>query len=233
MKLLLAGDTHGDLEHVQYLNRMAVKTGCERVVQVGDFGYWPHREPFHERVSAAAGQAGLTWFWLDGNHENFDALEKAVDTEAASPQPMEEHLWYLPRASTWTWDGCRFLALGGAPSIDKVFRRKGTSWWEQELLTDAQVARAQAAGPADVMLTHDAPEEVWPTEIEPHKVDPLSKQHRMTVSTVVAAIQPRLLVHGHYHHRYSAKLGEMAIEGLGRNGQQERSWMVLDTADWT
>lgn len=231
MKVLLAGDTHGDLPHVAYLLGTAAQQGCDRIVQVGDFGYWPHVEPFHDQVAAAARTAAIDIYWLDGNHENFDALETVVDMAATEPQRMLDNLWYLARGAAWEWDGCRFVSLGGAPSVDKEQRVEGSTWWPQELLTESQVTRAQARI-ADVLLTHDAPDGVCPIIGPWYKGDPLSTHHRQLISAVADAVQPKLLVHGHYHYRYTGAYGRTRVEGLGRNSQEEDSWMVLDTADW-
>lgn len=232
MKVLIAGDTHGDIAHVRYLIRTAVKQGIRHIVQVGDFGYWPHMEPFHERVNGLAAGESITFAWLDGNHENFDALEANVDTTAPMPQPMASHLTYLPRGCTWTWDGCRFMALGGAYSIDKEYRTEGRSWWPQELLTREQVETAMDRGPVDVLLTHDAPDGVCPIVTPDYKGDFTSQGNRKAVLAVLEAVTPRLLVHGHYHHRYSGRLNGTQVEGLGRDGDGVCSWLVIDTDHW-
>lgn len=232
-RLLLAGDTHGDLSQIRYLLKMAAEMQIDRIVQVGDFGYWPHMAPFHERVDGLASAEGVEFYWLDGNHENFDALEQAVDFDATEPQAMGESLWYLPRGSTWQWGGCRFMALGGAYSIDKDYRTEGRSWWRQEMLTHAQVYRALDRGPVDVLLTHDAPEGACPIITPLYKGDEESRGNRLAVTAVMEAVQPRLLVHGHYHHRYSAKQGRTQIEGLGRDGMGRDSWLVIEPEKWT
>jgi len=177
-------------------------------------------------------RAGVDWYWLDGNHENFDALEEAVDTTAAAPQQMLARLWYLPRGCTWTWDGCRFMALGGAYSIDKEYRKQGTSWWPQELLTREQVEMAMDRGPVDVLLTHDAPDGTCPIVNGTYKGDHISRGNRKAVSAVMEAVAPRLLVHGHYHHRYTADAGDTTVEGLGRDGDGRNSWLVISPGDW-
>jgi hypothetical protein len=189
-------------------------------------------QPFHVYVNRHAMQAGIEFYWLDGNHENFDALEADVDFEATEPQQMMANLWYLPRGSTWTWDGCRFMALGGAYSIDKEYRTEGRSWWRQELLTQRQVYAAMERGPVDVLLTHDAPEGVCPIVTPLYKGDDESKGNRLAVTVVMEAVKPRLLVHGHYHHRYSAKIGQTQVEGLDRDDQGPGSWLVIEPAMW-
>lgn len=232
MKVLLAGDTHGNLPHVRYVLDQALLAGVTTVMQVGDFGYWPHMAPFHDRVDELASKVGVRWLWLDGNHENFDALEAAVDVIAAGPQQMGEALWYLPRASTWEEAGCRFMALGGAYSIDKAYRLEGVSWWAQELITAAQVDRALDRGRVDVLLTHDAPEGVCPIVSPDYKDDSISRGNRKAVSAVMEASQPQLLAHGHFHHRYSARVDRTQVEGLGRDDSGADSWIVIDTDHW-
>lgn len=232
MRVLLAGDTHGNHRHVDYLLKMAAELQADRIVQVGDFGYWPHLSDYHRRVSSMAQRARTPIYWLDGNHENFDALEVAVDVDADEPQGMLPDLWYLPRGCTWAWDGCRFMSLGGAYSIDKSSRTEGYSWWPQETLTRAQVERAMDRGPVDVLLTHDTPEGVCPIVDSNYKGDDISRGNRKAVSAVADAVTPRLVVHGHYHHRYTAAYGAAVVEGLDRDDQGPTSWLCIDTADW-
>lgn len=234
MKVLLAGDTHGNIRHVKSLIEIAVYEGCDRIVQLGDFGFWPHIEDFDAQVNRAAMEAGITFYWLDGNHENFDQLEKEVDFNSAHPQQMYANLWYLPRGSTWEWDGCRFMALGGAYSIDKHRRVEGHSWWPQELITSAQVERAVSRGQVDIMLTHDTPEGGCPIPvISLHgKGDEISRGNRLAVSAVLESAKPRLLAHGHMHHRHTTKIGKTRIEGLDCDGTGRDSWIVIQPSDW-
>jgi predicted phosphodiesterase len=232
VKVLLAGDTHGNLPHVSYVLHQALLADAPTVLQVGDFGYWPHMEPFHEKVDRLATKVGITWMWLDGNHENFDALELAVDVDADVPQQMGESLFYLPRAATWDQAGARFMSLGGAHSIDKAYRLEGVSWWPQELITRTQVDRALDRGHVDVLLTHDAPEGLCPIVSDDYKGDDVSRGNRKAVSAVMEASRPQLLVHGHFHHRYSARADRTQVEGLDRDDQGADSWLVIDTDDW-
>ena len=232
MRVLLAGDTHGSHSQIRYLLDTAVDKGVERIIQVGDFGFWPHLEDFHVQVNRAAMKAGIDFYWLDGNHENFDALEAEVDVDANEPQQMLANLWYLPRGSTWEWDGCRFMALGGAFSIDKDDRTRGYSWWHQEIITYEQVDRACERGPVDVLLTHDAPEGTCPIIRPGYKYDEMSRGNRLAVSAVMEAVKPKLLVHGHYHHRYSGERDGVQVEGLDRDGMWEHSWIGIDTDHW-
>lgn len=238
MKILVLGDTHGDLNSVKYALQIAVERGCEVVIQVGDFGFgWDlHRDPgeqFPQRVNALAKNSRISFLWLDGNHENFDALEEIVDTTSPNPQQMGSNLHYLPRGCTFEIAGVTFLALGGAYSIDKDHRVHGVSWWPQETITYRDVDRALAAidsnGRPDVMVTHDVPEGVFPYELFLHgKHGHESRNNREAVRAVYEAARPKLLLHGHMHVRYD--LGD--VIGLDCNGSGKASWYVLDTEDW-
>lgn len=234
-KILVLGDTHGDHQAVEYALNQAKKRGCETVVQVGDFGFgWEHTQPavqvpFQKRVSKLAVKYGIDFLWLCGNHENHDQLEREVDTEAVTPQQMDEHLWYLPRGCTWNWDGFRCMALGGGYSIDKHARTAGYSWWPQEMITMAQVEKAMDAGKVDILFTHDAPEGTCPIVSPDYKGDHMSAANRRCIDAVVEICQPWLLIHGHYHYFYTDKKADMQVIGLGRDGDRERSWVILDS----
>lgn len=232
MKILVAGDTHGDVGHVEHLIHCAKANGCDTIVQVGDFGYWPHMDKFDQHVNKRAARADVQFYWLDGNHENFDALEKIVDMDAAEPQQMHSNLWYLARGCTWTWDGCTFMALGGAYSIDKPGRIEGRSWWSQELITREQAERSMDRGPIDVLLTHDAPLDTVPIISEIKDDYPLSKGNRKAISAVVEAVKPKLLIHGHYHHAYVTVKDDVTVVGLDCNGTRMKSYTILDTERW-
>ncbi|MGG6263131.1 hypothetical protein ACQ4M3_07615 [Leptolyngbya sp. AN03gr2] len=41
MKILILGDTHADPAHIHYAIEKAQTNGCEQIIQVGDFGYFP------------------------------------------------------------------------------------------------------------------------------------------------------------------------------------------------
>lgn len=227
---------------------MAARHGCDAILQVGDFGYDPaHIEGrrFLRRCDVALEAFGLWMFWVDGNHDNHAAL----GTESLDADGMgitARRIRHLPRGYRWAWTGVRFGALGGAFSPDWRSREENDSWWPQEVLTDADVA-SLGDGPLDVLVTHDAPERVTLQSsftLEP--ADELrSEENRQRVGRALEATRPRLLVHGHWHHRYSTDLSwidaaateaddalvwaSTRVEGLGADVDEDSgAWAVLE-----
>lgn len=231
MKVLLAGDTHGNGYWFRKLCATAQHKGAEWIVQLGDFGYWEHRQhgrDFLEGVSFELEQHGLRCVFIDGNHENHTKLRADYCTDVPADeetgfQQIRPHLFYAMRGHRWTWDTVSFLALGGAYSVDKDpfpgwrGRKEGESWWPEETITDEEVELCVAGGRADVMLTHDCPYGVDIPTLRGTVKDryPLSVANRERVKTVVRAVRPQALFCGHYHERHTAFLDQVHSD----NGQ--------------
>lgn len=254
-RALVLGDTHGNVPFLERAARMALRSDCDRILQVGDWGYlWPGKK--NERRLEAANnvlaQFGIEMFFLDGNHEWYGKLEElGASPNAPTWVQLAERITYLPRAFTWTWDDVSFMSLGGAYSIDQSDRTKFIDYWPEEVISYSQAERAIEVGHVDVMLTHDAPQGM--TKLEEmlrrtsdfwrhrygakwnYKLDPGSRANRAVLREVVDAVQPLMLIHGHYHWRYDEKLVgdgyETLVRGLNCDGTGAESWGVLDTAE--
>lgn len=245
-KILVAGDVHMDTQAIDFLARTAKQSGCEIILQVGDFGIWTHEEEgkrFLRKASRLLKSVGVILLFIDGNHEAFSKLWEGGQPKPGAFKEVSPGIFYIPRGSRWTWAGVNFLALGGAHSIDKDYRlheerRKSkprTAWWHEELITDADVDAALSGdGPVDVMVTHDAP---WGMDIglgSGYKDDMETTMNRRRITQVVDKVGPALLFHGHYHFRHSNPYYHMGtqllvkVEGLNMNGTREQSCYVLD-----
>lgn len=75
---------------------------------------------------------------------------------------VSESVLHLMRAQIFEIDGRSFFTMGGAASHDRQFRKEGRSWWPEELPSEEELARADAAldgcgRRVDYVLTHCAP----------------------------------------------------------------------------
>lgn len=117
-------------------------TRDDYVIICGDFGgiwdydsrYGPPGSSFRKREGLAGGESKEEKYWLDwlqekrftllfcdGNHENFDRLEKAyeeVDFHGGKAHRIRENVYHLMRGYVFDIDGCSIYAFGGARSHD-------------------------------------------------------------------------------------------------------------------
>lgn len=204
----VAGDWHGNSAWAHHALENLSNTGVKTVLHLGDFGLWPGPagRKYFFWVNKVLAQLDMYLFVTPGNHENYDQLEKfPVDaTDRLRRDPDHERILFFERGARWNWLNVNFLSVGGGASIDAEWRVKGESWWEQEKITDLDVDKAIAGGSADVVLAHDAPDDVALFESHrggflPVHVQEYVDHSRSQMKRVVDVAQPHLYMHGHYH----------------------------------
>ena len=235
-KILVLGDTHGNTMEMVRAIDFAHKKGADAIFQVGDFGYWPHAggARFLKETSKRAKLRSIPVYWVDGNHEDFLELYKNHDRTSKEPVRVRNYIYWMPRGSMLELEGVRILAMGGAASIDRKFRRLGYSWFLEEMISDGDVALAE---PADIVLSHDAP--INPLDItgRPFVVDADSEFCRQQMRRVVNIAQPSLVLHGHYHMYHNTPVmhrgGYAQVVGLGCDEDPDNMIMLtLDDGNW-
>lgn len=235
VRVLVVGDLHANTGAALQVIDYAATAGADLVLQMGDYGWWPNDQRgqgFIRKVEKRLAVRGLDLWWIDGNHEHFDRL-LARPIDADGRRQMSEHVWHLPRGFRWRWSQAVWVAVGGAVSVDKAFRTEGKTWFAGEELTDEEAEAIIAGGPADVVVSHDAPlgvpflrnllrqerpawrrESEWPTGLIMR-----SDEHQRRVRRVVDGVRATRVFHGHHHIRYSDVLpaahGSVLVEGLG------------------
>lgn len=255
MRLLLAGDAHGNVRFLRRCMELAQRFHCRAIFQLGDFGWWPHHWAPHGSeknfVESLEHSFDDLWpqgriYWLDGNHENHPALWSITDRDDEDFVVCSPRIRYSPRGHRWSWDDVRFVSCGGAHSIDKAWRLQSELqplqlWWPTELITDADVAACLAADHCDVLLSHDAPFGVTIPGIADTVVETALNRHLLR--QIVNGLRPSYVYHGHYHLSYESTLTlpvkdaadevigwhDVDVVGLAHefNGH---SWAVFDTA---
>jgi predicted phosphodiesterase len=225
--IAVSGDWHGNQHFAKRAIEYAKNQGAEAILHVGDFGYTFSRK-FMSGVDYALCRAGLPLAFADGNHENHELLNNLVDAYSdmnggqlgAIQWRGSANVFYLPRTFRWEWSGVRFLALGGAHSVDRQWRTPGVEWWPDERISWRQAQNAAMGGPADVMICHDVPAGVdipWiggnPLGFPPEDLIQ-AENHRELLRSVVDHVQPKVLYAGHYHGRLTAELPGTTVEIL-------------------
>lgn len=251
-RILVAGDWHGNTDwatHVigQAEDRLAGETGTVKVIlHLGDFGIWPGAagEEYLREVRQALVDADALLMFVDGNHEDFSQLARwhgGFHPDRGTKWGWPRLFW-LRRGHRWEWHGRTWLALGGGVSLDRAIRTEGVNWWPEEEISDEQEREVVAAGPADVMVTHDCPSGVMHTFPPPPSFWDLkdlarNDAHRERLQRIVDAVQPSHLLHGHLHRSYQRTCdfgyGPVEVTGLDYDEGDGANWAVLDTKTMT
>ncbi len=237
MHVGLVGDLEGEKDAAVRWLRLLGERGDVRVVyQLGDlrFGMGPEPEAYLAAIDTVCAEYDLTLHGINGNHENWAELDRLWSSapgidEAGRLKPLKvaSRVWLLPRGHRWRLGGRSFVALGGAPSINRHLLTEGVDWWPSEVLLDEHIDATIAGGHADVMLTHDSPnpphcvpqvEEIlhrnagenpmeWPETSLAYADEGLAK-----VTRAVLGVRPLFLAHGHFHVAGEA---EVQLPGAG------------------
>lgn len=209
--IAFAGDWHANALWANRAVKHANLNGASIILHVGDYGY-DYRSSFVHAMEEVCADHDMLILFVRGNHDDPDLLDGLPSNDEGF-KPLSKHVWYIPQGTAWTWDGIKFLGLGGAHSVDKPRRvqqdsRHGsTSWWPRETISTVDAFTTAYQGRADVMLTHDCPAGVVIPGLRAGGWDPaqlaLAHRHRERLYEIVRKVQPKLLVHGHYHRRYT------------------------------
>ncbi len=175
MRIFVSGDIHGDLDYDkignfrrEYANKLTLD---DYLIVCGDFGVlWDgnkHDRYFKETVY---GNFPCTILWVDGNHENFDVLNR-YPTETwngGKVHRITDRILHLQRGEIFTlgMEKIKILSFGGAMSTDRGYDTgRNANWWAEELPNKQEKQNAinnlkAHNNKVDYIFTHDAPSNV-------------------------------------------------------------------------
>lgn len=182
MRLFITGDIHGNVERFLPDNMerkgYAPLTKDDVVLICGDFGI-----PWHcgigdltvrwNGVLMHGGDAkqlsilrklGAMFLFIDGNHESYDMLEAypVVEWHGGKVHRLQPNVLHLMRGEIFNFGKVRFLAFGGAKSVDREYRVKNESWWEREIPSEEEFQHAlnnleKVNNKVNFVFSHTAP----------------------------------------------------------------------------
>lgn len=244
-KIGVAGDWHGNTRWAlhattEMCDRIGRFTGSiddpKLILHLGDFGIWPGKSGFYyinELRMMLRFRGAKLWF-AEGNHEDYTQLDD-FHIEKGNPDKL---ISWLPRGHRWEWHGRKWMALGGAASVDKACRTPYVDWWPEEEITYKQAANVIESGHADVMVCHDAPTGVpftFPLPPSFWNAEDIrrSDNHRDLMREIVLAVQPKYFLHGHYHQggpywrEIDMPYGPLQVASLPCDGMDD-NWGILN-----
>jgi len=220
MKIGFLGDLHGNLAAGRYMLWTMHREGVTIVFQVGDFGIYTDNNgmKFASKMNEYAAALGIVLIVVPGNHENWRVINEMTGENRIELAKYRENIFVAPRGWRGEFGGMTFVALGGAPSVDRTWRREYDAlskdkykankyWYHEEQITGADVDYTVAGGYADVMIGHDAPHGIDTIERNikgnPHGfhiADILyAEEGRVLMTEAFRGVAPKFFFHGHYH----------------------------------
>ena len=208
MTIYITGDIHGshDIEklNTNLFQDQKYLTKNDYLIILGDFGLtWNDGKECNYWLEWL-NDKNFTTLFIDGNHENFDALYKypVVDLMGGKTHQLRDSIFHLMRGEIFTIDGIKFFAFGGGISIDKAYRREFISWWSQEIPNYAEIENGfsnleKHNNTVDVVLTHSAPSDISLQVIESHHCE--TDQVTKTLDAFKCKIFCKKWFFGHHH----------------------------------
>lgn len=141
--IYMTGDLHAEFDGLRLKPENFDYSGLTRedyIFCCGDFGFvWFGDERDNVELDWIS-QLPVTILFIDGNHENFDALEKypIQKWKGGNVHFIRENIIHLMRGQYYEIEGKTFFTFGGGKSIDRARRIEGQSWWPQEMPSEEE-----------------------------------------------------------------------------------------------
>lgn len=208
--IYITGDTHGvnDIDKL-YNTKLRNLTKDDYVIILGDFGFiWNNTPDSHEKKWLSwLDKNPWTTLFIDGNHDNIPRLN-SYDTEdwnGGKIHRISDSVFHLTRGQIFTLQGKKIFTMGGAQSIDKIYRIRNVSWWEEEVPNYKEQGEAldnlkKHNFQVDYVLSHTCPLSTCYTLVEKHVisnilVDPTNN----FLEEVMKQTKFKHWFFGHYH----------------------------------
>ena len=226
--IMVVGDPHGEIGKV---NEFINKKRPDVLIVVGDFalhwwvgtpssyntaGHWVLDDEGFKNLKPGNTRV----FWLMGNHQAWDCVEKLWGRSGAEPIEIKPNVFYCPIGSILAINNMNCLFVGGALSIDKDARTPGYTWFEQEVLTtdDLEYICSAVTDDIHIMFSHTCP---WEFDIQ-DKWDyktRINDPTRLILSKIRNKYKPLYSFFGHWHRQKGGMYKETQWQCLNTMSQ--------------
>ncbi len=214
--IILIGDVHGEFKELTAkLERSNVRESY--FIQVGDFGLG-----FKKKEVESDELEVLNSFLITGNNHLYVIRGNHDNPKYFKAPSGLSNITFLADYSLLELEGQTILLAGGAISIDRMARVLDVSYWPGEAFGYDETLlekRIKGVTKIDIVVTHNAPEKFYPTELADIVVayalrdGPLLweiKKDRYRHSQLLdflihKKLKPKFWYYGHFHSSYSDK----------------------------
>jgi len=207
------GDLHGPLEILRLNSKNFLKgetlTKNDYVIVLGDFGLvWDVNESKKSEQHWQLWLKNRPWttLFIDGNHENFDRINKLPQTNMFGSKVgvLNESTFHLKRGEVYIIDGKKFFTFGGGNSMDKEWRTEYISWWKEEMPSEAEYKKGiktleKYNWKVDYVLTHACPTSIFYILCEISQMEKTRNQLTDYFEMLKDKLEFKEWHFGHYH----------------------------------
>lgn len=170
-RIFITGDTHNMIDWSK-LNTSNFPEQKELdkediVIIAGDAGVVWDQGDQDKYIQAEYSKRNFTTAFVDGNHENHDALDTypVERWHCGLVHRINDSIVHLMRGQVYNIDDKTIFVMGGAASTDRGMRKEGESWWAREMPSPEEYEEAinnlrKYNFKIDIVITHCAPEGV-------------------------------------------------------------------------
>lgn len=225
---MVLGDTHGEWNR---LNDLIEREVPERIIQLGDFGFWPNFEEFSLNKIKLQ---GCILEFIDGNHEDHWSLRERTKHFPV----VHDGIFYNSRGSViQIHDNMNALCFGGADSIDKSMRKIGLDWFPEEVGSQKDFENLPSDDTKiECVFSHTAPQVAIDYLFNKNVIG--SSQYIDPTVQILDIIlekwRPKYWFFGHFHvpERMTFMINKTCFTTLGMlekyNKLQHQAYVILD-----
>lgn len=210
--IYITGDTHRDFDRIFEFCEEYCTSADDILIILGDAGINYYLDERDEYLKRELSELPITLFCIHGNHEerpseieNYE--EKQWHDGTVYIEPEFPNLLFAKDGEIYNLDGRRVIVIGGAYSVDKLYRISGGLPWFDTEQPDDVIKRyvesqlKKANWHVDAVLTHTAPLKYEPTwtflpNIDQSSVDKSTEKWLDTIENKLIYDNWYL---GHYH----------------------------------
>ena len=119
--ILLLADLHNKTDFYKFMDAEQFLEEEDTLIVCGDFGLIWYGDERDNWLLDYVDSRKFTTLFVDGNHENFDAINKypIIEKFGANCTNIRDRIFNLRRGEIYTIEGKRIFTLGGAECTDK------------------------------------------------------------------------------------------------------------------
>lgn len=146
--IYITGDIHGNVDfqklNINSFTEQNEMMGDDYLIILGDFGCIWYGNSKDNYLLNDLGSRKFTTLFIDGNHENFPALNSYPEENwnGGRIHRIRPNVIHLMRGQVFEFSKLKWFTMGGASSHDKMYRKENVSWWKEELPNNLEFEEA-------------------------------------------------------------------------------------------